>query len=92
MKKQMFTDKKIHTVQLVSEELLYHILPDAYIEYMVEYSDETGETTVAAAYGGDAENPLAGEDDDLPFVIIKKSAKDISYRYTGDKNNVIIKL
>lgn len=90
LKKQMFTDKKIHSLQLISEELLCNLLPDAHIEYTVEYSDETSETTITAIYAGSEENPFIAEENNLPVLIIKKSAKEAWYHFKDSKNHVVI--
>jgi polar amino acid transport system ATP-binding protein len=92
LKKRMFTDKKIKTVQLLSEELLCNVLPDTRIEYSVEYSDETGETAITATYAGAGENPFIKKEDDLPLMIIKKSAKETAHHFADGKNSAVVKL
>jgi len=92
LKKQMFAEKRIHTAQLVSEELLCNLLPDTRIDYTLEYSDAADETIITAVYGGDTKDPLTEKEDDLSLVIIKKSAKETAYHYTDDKNNVVLVL
>ena len=90
LKKQMFSDKTIHTMQLISEELLYNILPDTHIEYTLEYSDATKKTSIIAVYGGDEKNPLAEAKGDLPLMIIEKQAKIIEYSFTDKANRIVI--
>lgn len=88
LKKQMFADKKIHTMQLISEELLCNLLPDIDIDHTVEYSDETDETIITTAYGGGRDDPLSDKEDDLSLMIIKKSSKEVVYNFTDGKNKV----
>lgn len=92
LKKQMFTDKKISAMQLISEELLYNILPDALVDYTVEYSETKDETTLVTEYKGENINPFSGMDDDLSFTIIKKSAREITHYFENDKNVIQIKI
>ncbi len=88
LKGQMFTEKKINTALLISEELLCNLLPDIQSEYTLEYSDATGETTIEAAYVKEAENPLTAEEHSLSFMMVEKSAKAVSYRFENHKNIV----
>ena len=92
LKKQMFPDKKIRVLQLISEELLCNLLPDTRIDYAVEYSDQTAETTITAAYGGAEGNPLTAREGDLSFLVIQKSAREIAYRFEGGQNLIAIRL
>ncbi len=93
LKRHMFTEKKINTMLLISEELLCNILPDIEGEYMLEYSDETGETTVTVSYmKEEEENPLTSEEHSLPLMIIQNSAKDVSYHFADNKNTIKITL
>lgn len=89
---QMFTEKKINSVLLVSEELLCNVLPDAPVEYTLEFSDATGETAITAQYEKEKENPLLSKEHGLPIMIIEKSSKAVSYDFTDNKNTVRITL
>lgn len=92
LRKQIFTDKKINTVQLISEELLCNILPDTETEYAIEYFDTTGGTTLTAVYSGDKQDPFASKEDDLSMKILRKSSTSVAYAFADGKNTVKITL
>lgn len=90
LKIQMFTDKKIKTMQLLSEEILSNILPNTKIEYMVEYSDIKNETKISAVYEGEKNDPFLGKENDLATMIVQKSTSQITYSVENNKNVVQI--
>ncbi len=92
LRKQMFTDKKIYTVELVAEELLCGLLPDTSIEFVVEYSDLNNQTTLSAVFSGDAVNPLEKSGENLSLTIIKKQSANVTYSYENKKNKVQVTL
>lgn len=92
MKRQMLTDKKIKTIQLVLEELLCNVLPDTEIELTVEYSDVSGIVTVITSYGSVESNPILESQDDLSLVIINKSANTMKHNFVNNKNIITIEI
>jgi polar amino acid transport system ATP-binding protein len=94
LKKQMFTDRQILNVQLVCEELISGILlrafPRACVSLLVEYSDLSGEVTVAAGFDGGAYDPEATDENEMPLAVIKKYAKSFATGNTEGRNTVKI--
>ena len=90
LKKQLFTDKKIRTVQLISEELLCNILPDVTIDYSIEYSEATEKTRLMASFGGDRFDPIVSDTDDLSMTIVIKMSENVEFRFEGGINHVEI--
>jgi len=92
LRKQMFTDKQISSMELICEELLCNLLLAENIDFTVEYSDASGETNITAKYAGAQKNPLSNMQKDLSFMIISKSAKDVFYGYDEGNNVITIKI
>ncbi len=85
--KQGFSNKRIQMVQLVSEEVLCHLLPDVPVDYAVEYSDLTGLVTLNATYEGAECNPTGAKKGDLSLGIVVNCAREMNYVYR-DKTSV----
>lgn len=90
LKKQMFTDKQIGTIELVSEELLYNIIPEGNASFNVQYSEKSNITEITVAYGGEEQNPLEGGNE-LSLMILKKTVDEILFSHEADKNIIKIK-
>ena len=94
LKKQMFTDKQIMSVQLVCEELVLGILlrafPKVCVSLLVEYSDLSGEVTVLASFNGEAYDLEEADGNEIPLAIIKKYAKSLSTVNIKGRNTIKI--
>ena len=90
LKKQLFADKKIRTVQLISEELLCNILPDVAVDFAVEYSEATGKTRILASFGGKKFEQSECGADDLPMTIVTKMSESVEFLFEGGINHVEI--
>ena len=90
LKKQLFTERKIRTMQLILEELMCNILPNTPVDYSIEYSEATGKTKIYASFGGEPANPLAENTDDMPVMIVKKMSEAVEYRFENGKNHIEI--
>jgi polar amino acid transport system ATP-binding protein len=94
LKKQMFGDKQIMTVQLICEELTLGMIlrefPRAVIALLVEYSDLTGEITIAAGFDGIAYDPQGEAENELSLTIIKNYAKSFLSEHSEGRNSVTI--
>ena len=88
--KQLVDEKKIRTVQLISEELLCNILPDVSIDYSLEFSELTGKTKLRASFAGERFRPEACGEDDLPMMIVSNMSASLDFRFDDGTNIVEI--
>lgn len=93
--KQMYSDKQIKNVQLVCEELVMAILlktfPQSAIGITLEYSDLSGQLTIAIEFEGSDQKIKAleaDEDNQLSFSIVKKYSQSLIFIQKENKNIV----
>ena len=98
-RKYMLSQKQIHNIQLVFEELVINKLmahepqqtPD--ISFAVSYSDKTGKVDIFVRYAGSEYNPLDETGlGDLPMRIIKKIALNSEYSRSENMNTLSLNL
>nr|WP_330369216.1 amino acid ABC transporter ATP-binding protein [Butyrivibrio sp. AC2005] len=91
--------KKIYSLQICTEELVYEMLHGCYakgdkveVNIDISYSEAKSTTELAITSGGKEFNPFEQDDDGLGVTILKKMAKSISCNWEGDKNRIWIEL
>lgn len=98
-RKQILSQKQIHRIQLVLEELVMnHLLerqPDgkADIHIEVQYSEEQEEITVHLDYGFVDYDPMeAAGTDDISMMLVKKQVKRSEYRFDDGRGMLTLYL
>ncbi|MDR2105589.1 MAG: ATP-binding cassette domain-containing protein [Deferribacteraceae bacterium] len=82
-------DKKIAgRLQLIAEELVVNIIAQHYGEcsLKVSFSSKLGNYTLTVGYKGANSNILEIIGDDLPVILVKKSAKTVKHEYIDEVN------
>ena len=94
--RHLLNRKQIRNVQLVVEEMLFHLLfPRAEsVEIAVGCSEDRNETELIFDYGGLAGDPLGDtvEATELPRLIISRLTRDVDYSRSGERNKLKLKL
>ncbi len=97
--RHFLTERQIHNVQLVLEELLVHkLLPrlgdSVHVNAAVGYSEEDGRVELAITYAGEPFDPFedAGDDDDLSMKIVRRLAKKSECKREGGKNSWVLSI
>jgi len=82
-RRQFLSEKQIHDIQLILEELILHKLlgrltDPIEITVTVGFSETTGGLELTLVYQGEAYNPLEDGGDDLPLRLIRNLVRDAS--------------
>lgn len=98
-RRQMLPPKKIHNIQLVTEELVMNKLlqsqpPESVsITLILGCSEESGKVELTLTYGGEPYNPLEQqEENDLAMKIVQKMSKTVEFFCDGVNNQLKIQM
>ncbi|MDO5576787.1 MAG: amino acid ABC transporter ATP-binding protein [Fibrobacter sp.] len=93
-RKQVLSQKMVHTVQLMFEELCLNLivpkLPeiDPYLQFQVEYSDTDGSVGLIVDYNGQKYQPLDEQAEELPAVLVGRMTKEFTHSYADGLNTI----
>lgn len=96
--KQALSQKQIHRIQLVFEELCIHILrpklpeKDPFLRFTVEYADTDNTVALEICCNGSEIDPLTGDTDDLSALLIKRMTQDFTATYENGINTFCCRL
>lgn len=89
--------RTINTILLAVEEIIVQMLlpmesGEPEIDFVIEYSEKTGEFQLLFDYTGSPNNPFAAnpDSDELSFLLVKNIAKSSSYSFAAGKNRLTI--
>lgn len=88
--------KQLFNLQLLLEELIVILFRELYsktspdITLNVQYFAEKKKVRIDASFRSPAFDPLAGSDEDLGVLLIRRLSDDITHEYSDNKNTIII--
>ncbi len=95
-RKQLLSQRNIRNIQLLFEELCVQMLlgrmgDDIRLSFAVSVSELDDSCEVRVGFGGEAFDPLAGDDDDLSVRLVKRIVKNYEFTYDG-RNQIALYL
>ena len=92
-RRQFLSEKQVHDIQLVLEELLLHKLPGKLsdpvaLRVTIGFSEASSEVELMLDYEGEAYNPLEDGTDDLPLTLIRNLVRSGSCTGEAGKNRL----
>lgn len=92
--KQVLSQKMVHAVQLIFEELCLNlivpILPeiDPYLQFQMEYSDTDGSVALIVDYNGPKCQPLDEQAEELSTILVRRMTKELTHSYADGLNTI----